>query len=299
MTEEQKIRAAHDYLIYNCSYADDWSTNRANTAYGALVYHEAQCSGYSRAFKALCDSIDLECLYIHANQSALNPDHQWNMVKLNGEWYFIDVQGNDSVGYDIVYLTAGTLMSYDTTGYPQTAQTDAPVMRYTFQEGPYAGTVIPTPLSLTEAQKLEFNFYPSESLGKRDVNGYECDIIPSDSSMVKLTSNGGLDLEKYDLRMELFAVKGSNLLDEAPELMLEHTSNKLNVDAPFTLDFTGQNRDTDTFREYCKENNIVIVGFVYDANQLLAFAQKNGGYAGIEAVIFGEIPVFEVYFCYQ
>ena len=87
--------------------------------------------------------------------------------------------------------------------------------------------------------------------------------------------------------MELFAVKGSNLLDEAPELMLEHTSNKLNVDAPFTLDFTGQNRDTDTFREYCKENNIVIVGFVYDANQLLAFAQKNGGYAGIEAVIFG------------
>lgn len=84
MTEEQKIRAIHTYLFQNVSYAETWSENSANTAYGALVNHTAQCSGYARAFKAMCDAVGIECYYVHANADAMNPDHQWNIVRYNG-----------------------------------------------------------------------------------------------------------------------------------------------------------------------------------------------------------------------
>ena len=67
MNEEQKIRAIHTYLFQNVSYAETWSQNSANTAYGALVNHTAQCSGYARAFKAMCDAVGIECHYVHAN----------------------------------------------------------------------------------------------------------------------------------------------------------------------------------------------------------------------------------------
>lgn len=96
MTEQQKVRAACDYLMDTCSYAVSWAENGANTAWGALVYHEAQCSGYARAFKALCDGMGIGCYYVHADENSINPSHQWNVVSVDGNWYIIDVQGFDS-----------------------------------------------------------------------------------------------------------------------------------------------------------------------------------------------------------
>ena len=92
MNDYQKVRTVMSYLESNCSYADDWSKNRANTAWGALVYHEAQCSGYARGLKALCDAIGIGCYYVHADKNSSNPSHQWNEVCVNGQWYIADPQ---------------------------------------------------------------------------------------------------------------------------------------------------------------------------------------------------------------
>lgn len=92
MNDYQKVRTTMSYLESNCSYADDWSKNRANTAWGALVYHEAQCSGYARGLKALCDAIGIGCYYVHADNNSANPSHQWNEVCVNGQWYIADPQ---------------------------------------------------------------------------------------------------------------------------------------------------------------------------------------------------------------
>jgi hypothetical protein len=78
----------NDYLALNCIYAEDWSKNNANTAWGALIYHEAQCSGYARATKALCDAVGIPCYYIHADTGS----HQWNKVMIEGNWYVLDTQ---------------------------------------------------------------------------------------------------------------------------------------------------------------------------------------------------------------
>lgn len=108
MSNYEKVRAAHDYLCVNCDYAyRGWQYNNANTAWGALVYGEAQCSGYSRAMKALCDAVGVPCYYVHANSKSANPSHQWNQVKVDGKWYIVDVQCNDSSGFYAYFLVSG------------------------------------------------------------------------------------------------------------------------------------------------------------------------------------------------
>ena len=68
MSEYDKALAAFLYLRSNCSYARrGWQYNNANNAWGALVYNEAQCSGFARAMKALCDGVGVKCKYVHAN----------------------------------------------------------------------------------------------------------------------------------------------------------------------------------------------------------------------------------------
>ncbi len=103
MDNDAKIKTAHDFLKDHVSYIDWNKGEGANAAYGALVRGQAACSGYARAFKALCDSMDVVCYYIHADANAGNPSHQWNMVEYNDGFYFIDVQANDSSGFNAIY----------------------------------------------------------------------------------------------------------------------------------------------------------------------------------------------------
>ena len=94
MSDYDKALAAFLYLRSNCRYARrGWQYNNANTAWGALVYNEAQCSGFARAMKALCDGVGVKCYYAHANTKASNPSHQWNEVRIGGKWYIVDAQG--------------------------------------------------------------------------------------------------------------------------------------------------------------------------------------------------------------
>lgn len=90
MSDYDRVLTAYNYLRSNCSYAyKGWQYNYANTAWGALVYGEAQCSGYARAMKALCDAIGVDCRYVHADSKASNPSHQWNQVRVGGKWYIL------------------------------------------------------------------------------------------------------------------------------------------------------------------------------------------------------------------
>lgn len=117
MSDVQKLDMLYAYLINTCAYAPTWEKNQANTAWGALVYGEAQCSGYARAFKALCDAVDIPCYYVHANKSALNPEHQWNIVQIGGKWYHMDTQACIFLVSDAVYSNMG--MEWDRSEFPQ------------------------------------------------------------------------------------------------------------------------------------------------------------------------------------
>ena len=115
MNDYQKVTAINDYIVKTVSYAPHWSYKKANTAYGALINKTAQCSGYARAFKALCDYSKIPCYYIHADDA----DHQWNVVKVGGKWYHMDTQGNDLSRGKILFLAkSGAAKSGKKTKHP-------------------------------------------------------------------------------------------------------------------------------------------------------------------------------------
>lgn len=127
MSEYDKALAVFLYLRSNCSYARRGlqynNANNANNAWGALVYNEAQCSGFARAMKALCDGVGVKCKYVHANSKAVNPSHQWNEIRINGKWYIVDAQsGFFLAGSNTWKNMMG--MRWNTKGLPKCSASD-------------------------------------------------------------------------------------------------------------------------------------------------------------------------------
>ena len=124
MSEYDKALAVFLYLRSNCSYARrGLQYNNANNAWGALVYNEAQCSGFARAMKALCDGVGVKCKYVHANSKAVNPSHQWNEIRINGKWYIVDAQsGFFLAGSNTWKNMMG--MRWNTKGLPKCSASD-------------------------------------------------------------------------------------------------------------------------------------------------------------------------------
>lgn len=90
---------AHDYIIDNCEYdfeaaESDEIEDNASSAYGALVEGKAICEGYSRAFQLLCNELGIECVNIFGTDDGEN--HMWNGVKIEGDWYQVDVTWDDT-----------------------------------------------------------------------------------------------------------------------------------------------------------------------------------------------------------
>lgn len=91
----------NDYLVDNCVYDKEAAESEElegheNDAYGALVEKKAVCEGYSRAFQLLCNRLGVDCISISG--SGDGESHAWNNVRLDGEWYEVDVTWNDTDG---------------------------------------------------------------------------------------------------------------------------------------------------------------------------------------------------------
>ncbi len=83
------------------------------TAYGALVQGAAVCAGYARAYQLLMQRAGIPAWYVTG--SSINPgtgmpeNHGWNLVQLDGEWYYTDVTWDDQPSYTFyAYLNTTT-----------------------------------------------------------------------------------------------------------------------------------------------------------------------------------------------
>ena len=103
MTAYQKELAIHDYIINTTSYDyDNLKTQTipasSYTAAGVLINKVAVCQGYSEAFKLLLNLCDIECEIVTGTSK--NIDHAWNIVKLDNDWYMVDVTYDDPISFD-------------------------------------------------------------------------------------------------------------------------------------------------------------------------------------------------------
>lgn len=88
MTDLQIALALHDDLAAHCRY-DESLTHK--TEYDALVNGVAVCQGYAEAYMDLLHRAGVECVVV--DSEAMN--HGWNLVKLEGQWYHVDVTWDD------------------------------------------------------------------------------------------------------------------------------------------------------------------------------------------------------------
>jgi len=88
--------AIHDYLVSNVRYevGDDAIYN----AYDTLINGTAVCNGYAECFKTFMDMLGIDCIAISG--SANGELHIWNLVRLQGAWYQVDVTWDDPINGD-------------------------------------------------------------------------------------------------------------------------------------------------------------------------------------------------------
>ncbi len=107
MSDYQKVQYIHDYLISNCSYSDE-GENSYN-AYGCIVDKKAVCEGYSKAMQTICSRVGIPCVCVtgiaYPSWQEQGENHMWNMVRIDGNWYHIDLTWDDpmtNIGEDYI-----------------------------------------------------------------------------------------------------------------------------------------------------------------------------------------------------
>ncbi|MBR2311056.1 MAG: hypothetical protein IKA47_11085 [Oscillospiraceae bacterium] len=88
MQDWQIALSIHDYLITHSVYDESLVKN---TAYSLLVEGTSVCAGYARAYQELMTRAGIECLYVSSEKM----NHAWNLVKIDGKWYHVDVTWDD------------------------------------------------------------------------------------------------------------------------------------------------------------------------------------------------------------
>ncbi len=104
MAEVQKFKAIYDYIMHTVKYDYEALENHTEGSVldqqpiGALKSGLAVCGGYAHTLELLCVLADIDCIYItgFAGTGGQGGLHAWNKVKIDGQWYNVDVTWDDS-----------------------------------------------------------------------------------------------------------------------------------------------------------------------------------------------------------
>lgn len=99
ISNEDKIKEAHNYIINNSKYDKDRSDNnivkyKSDTAYGSLLEGYSLCGGYTDAMELFLEDMGIKSYKISSE------NHVWNAVNLNNAWYHLDLTWDDPITTD-------------------------------------------------------------------------------------------------------------------------------------------------------------------------------------------------------
>jgi hypothetical protein len=89
MTDHEKVKAVHDWILLNASYDE---TLNYRSHFELLTHGAAVCHGYALLFDRMLDPLNIPSVLVTGNVPEY---HIWNMVQLNGLWFHVDVTFND------------------------------------------------------------------------------------------------------------------------------------------------------------------------------------------------------------
>jgi hypothetical protein len=123
MTDYEKELAVYTYVFNGTKFdqsslsAIDTSSEYSHTPYGFFHDHTTICVGNATTFKLFMDVLGIDCEIIH---STTQGEHAWNVVKIDGDWYQVDITfdsgtGSDGPAYDYLNVTDAVKQN---DGYP-------------------------------------------------------------------------------------------------------------------------------------------------------------------------------------
>ena len=123
MDEYEKVKYVYETIILNTDY--DLNSAENQNMYSVLVNHASVCQGYAKATQYLLSRMGMECTFVTG--SVINGEnHSWNVVKIDGESYYLDTTWGDpsyqsegdsdsgayrpSINYDYLNITTEELL---------------------------------------------------------------------------------------------------------------------------------------------------------------------------------------------
>lgn len=92
-TDWAKEKKIHDMIcekvIYDPYYQSISSNPYNQTIYSVFCTNSTVCAGYSQTMQLLCNAVGIDCGVVTSEE------HEWNIVRLNGAWYYVDCTWND------------------------------------------------------------------------------------------------------------------------------------------------------------------------------------------------------------
>jgi len=117
MDEYEKVKYTYEYVIKNTVYREDPQDDQ--NIYSVFGKKASVCAGYSKAIQFLLKDSGIECSYV-AGEAIGQGAHAWNIVRVDGEYYYLDatwgefsvednVEPEKSIFYDFFCVTTAEL----------------------------------------------------------------------------------------------------------------------------------------------------------------------------------------------
>ena len=88
LSEAEKALWVHDYLVASFGYDSEMKNY---SAYSLFRDRKGVCQAYALAYTAILRRLGMEAVMI----ASPSQGHAWNLVKVNGRWYHVDVASDD------------------------------------------------------------------------------------------------------------------------------------------------------------------------------------------------------------
>ena len=109
----EKAKTVYTYLIDNAEYVE--SEDDQSMA-GIFWKKQAVCAGYAGAAQYLLEYLGIPCIYVEGKTAGSTEGHAWNIITLDGDYYYFDVTNGDQPEFlegDAVQLAEHKTIIYD------------------------------------------------------------------------------------------------------------------------------------------------------------------------------------------
>lgn len=154
LSEYEKVKYIHDYMVLNTEY--DLDSEHNQNILSVFIHGSSVCAGYARTTQYLLNKAGIQCIYVtgqadNGSGSGYIP-HAWNIVKVGGKYYNLDTTWDDPV-----FTPGNGTIDYSRhISYEFFLITDEQLSKTHDRD--------PVPVSLPACTSTESNYYVRESL---------------------------------------------------------------------------------------------------------------------------------------